>query len=177
MTPTQIARDALAGQMTPLDALVRIAEMEDVPMTTRQTTNGTWTSGGWTNLIEIEGHIDSTPAITDEVVERCRNAYGRTPGTCADGIRGALEEFVRQTRPLTHPEEIRRATEQAAREAAMAAVEERDAHTTVYAQTADDEAGRVAWATGEPLNDAWPAAKIDGWWDAHRRWGKQEGGR
>lgn len=44
----------------------------------------------------------------------------------------------------------------------------------VIERQSDDEAGRVAWGVGEPLNETWPAAKIDGWWDAHRRWGKQE---
>lgn len=216
-TPTQIARDALAGQMTPCDALVRIAGME------------AWKPDDYP-VWSMHAHADSTPAITDEVVDRCLKAYNDPYLGVKDGIRAALEEFVRQTAPkrpqqagiamgsfaqqqqatppkhewksvdgerlrsqvmsANHPgkcggpgvcwecdrgaDDVRRATEQAARDAAMAAVREQDLHTTVYAQTADDEAGRVAWATGEPLNGAWTNAKIRGWIDAEKRWGKQE---
>lgn len=240
MTPQMIARDALAGQMTPMVALVMIAGMEawepdDYPV---------WSM-----------HADSTPAITDEVVEMacgvCFDAVSahdkgvgwqrmasHTKTIMRIGIRAALEEFVRLTSHTGHAgkcggpgvcwecdrgaENVRRATERAARDAtvkamttcpvcyapkgsghdcswcsnaAMADVRPKckycgtnheqyggcpagrtdyDAHATVYAQTADDEAGRVAWATGETLNGAWTNAKIRGWIDAEKRWGKQE---
>ena len=227
MTPAQIARDAL----------VRIASL---PMESPC----------------------ALPAITDEVVKRCAKIHRNTAVKAFDGrklkwdelsndrreatlvgIRAALEEFVRQTRPenirslteqearaaamaavrpmytsgidhgaptnlnerwdgssrqarqLTHPEEIRRATEQAARAAAMAAVipSERwktgdrivmpdgqeavvtvfddDTRAAVYTHVADDEAGRVAWGNGEPFDpwksEAWQA----GWRNGQERWG------
>ena len=100
MTPTQIARDALAGQMTPLDALVRITGMERGDRRAQNTT-------GAQEMIAAH-----TPEITDEMVERCAKEYRvRSQLLTPDrrihrtGIRAALEEFVRQTRP----QEMRRA--------------------------------------------------------------------
>lgn len=195
MTPTQLARDALAGQMTPCDALVRIAGMEAPGMEAHQTNNGAWSSGGWQTIASGwnptgTAHTDSTPAITDEVVERCWHAYTTSRGSDLNAIRAALEEFVRQTRPLTHPQEIRRATEQAAREAAMAAVRPKckycetnheqyggcpagridyDTRAAVYTQTADREAGGVAWGCGEPFDPWWTPEKQAGWREAQEQ--------
>ena len=156
MTPTQLARDALAGQLTPLDALVRIAGMEEV---------------------RARSEIDDVfrarlyYPITDEVVERCARihrdtaveAFGGIDQKWDDlsddrreatlvGIRAAIEEFVRQTRP----QEVRRATEQ-------------DAHAAVYAQTADREAGEVAWGCGEPFDPRKSQAWCNGWLAAKGR--------
>jgi len=176
VTPQMIARNALSGQMTPLDALVRIAGMEAYPEgDPYYDINGVLKY----RPVYRSPHAYCTPAITDEVVERCWWAYASSTGSHFQTIRAALEEFVRQTRP----HEILRAAEQTATrigpqlcsicgqpdEPACTCHVEAANRAAVYVQTADREAGEVAFGNGEPLDPRKSMEWKDGWVSAAER--------